>query len=101
MAGPEILLLDEPLRALDAMTKMRMQRELERVWQEQKVTMIMVTHDIEEAVYLADKIVVMWGGGESIREVIPVALPRPRDQSSREFTAVREALLREFKLSSR
>lgn len=99
--NPEILLLDEPLGALDAMTKMRMQRELERIWQEQRVTMIMVTHDIEEAVYLADRIVVMSGGGESIREVIPVALPRPRDRSCPEFSKVREALLREFNLNSR
>jgi ABC-type nitrate/sulfonate/bicarbonate transport system ATPase subunit len=99
--NPEILLLDEPLGALDAMTKMRMQRELERIWQEQRVTMIMVTHDIEEAVYLADRIVVMSGGGESIREVILVALPRPRDRSCNEFSKVREALLREFNLSSR
>jgi len=99
--NPDILLLDEPLGALDAMTKMRMQRELERIWQEQKVTMIMVTHDIDEAVYLADKIVVMCGGGETIRDVIPVALPRPRDRSSREFGEIREALLREFKLSWR
>jgi ABC-type nitrate/sulfonate/bicarbonate transport system ATPase subunit len=99
--NPEILLLDEPLGALDAMTKMRMQRELERIWQEQRVTMIMVTHDIEEAVYLADRIVVMSGGGESIRQVIQVALPRPRDRSCQEFSEVREALLREFKLSSR
>jgi NitT/TauT family transport system ATP-binding protein len=99
-SSPEILLLDEPLGALDAMTKMRMQRELERIWQEQRVTMIMVTHDIEEAVYLADKIVVMSKEGESIREVIPVSLPRPRDRSSGQFSAVREALLREFHLSA-
>lgn len=98
--NPEILLLDEPLGALDAMTKIRMQGELERIWQEQKITMIMVTHDIEEAVYLADKIVVMSGGGDSIRQVIPVALPRPRDRSCQEFSEVRQALLREFKLSS-
>jgi sulfonate transport system ATP-binding protein len=98
--NPEILLLDEPLGALDAMTRMRMQRELERIWQDQKVTMIMVTHDIEEAVYLADKVVVMPSGGYSgIRDVMPVALPRPRDRSCREFVEVREELLRTFHLS--
>jgi sulfonate transport system ATP-binding protein len=97
---PEILLLDEPLGALDAMTRMRMQRELERIWQERGVTMIMVTHDIGEAVYLADKIVVLSTDHDRIGEVIPVALPRPRDRSCNEFSQVREALLTEFHLSS-
>ena len=78
-----------------------MQRELERIWQGNGVTVIMVTHDIEEAVYLADKVVVMSSGHDSIREVIPVALPRPRDRSRGEFIEIREALLREFNLSSR
>lgn len=100
VTNPEVLLLDEPLGALDAMTRMRMQCELERIWSEQNVTMIMVTHDIEEAVYLADKIVVMSGGGANIGEVIEVALPRPRDRSCNEFTTIREALLRKFRLSS-
>jgi sulfonate transport system ATP-binding protein len=99
VTDPKILLLDEPLGALDAMTKLRMQRELERLWQERKLTMIMVTHDIEEAVYLADKVVVMSNGREDVREVIPVPLPRPRDRSGKEFVAVREALLKEFDLS--
>jgi sulfonate transport system ATP-binding protein len=98
--SPQVMLLDEPLGALDAMTKMRMQRELERLWQEQRVTMIMVTHDTEEAVYLADKVVVMSSGEGGISEVIPVALPRPRDRSSSEFAEVREALLRVFNLSA-
>jgi sulfonate transport system ATP-binding protein len=98
--NPQILLLDEPLGALDAMTRLRMQRELERIWQEHRVTMIMVTHDIEEAVYLADEIVVLSGGRDSIRCVIPVALPRPRDRSCGEFGAVREKLLREFHLGA-
>jgi sulfonate transport system ATP-binding protein len=92
--NPEILLLDEPLGALDAMTRLRMQCELERIWQEQSVTMIMVTHDIEEAVYLADKIIVMSRERDGVREIIPVALPRPRDRSCREFVEVRETLLR-------
>jgi ABC-type nitrate/sulfonate/bicarbonate transport system ATPase subunit len=98
--NPEILLLDEPLGSLDAMTKIRMQRELERIWQEQDVTMIMVTHDIEEAVYLADKIVIMSKEGVGIREIIPISLPRPRDRSAKRFSEVREALLREFHLNA-
>jgi sulfonate transport system ATP-binding protein len=97
---PQILLLDEPLGALDAMTRMRMQRELESLWQEHRITMIMVTHDIEEAVYLADKVVVMANGGAGIRRTLPVPLSRPRDRSSSEFVALREALLQEFHLGA-
>lgn len=100
VTDPEILLLDEPLGALDAMTRMRMQQELERLWQDSGATMIMVTHDIEEAVYLADKIVVMSEGHGAVRQVIPVALPRPRDRSSAAFVEVRATLLREFNLGS-
>jgi sulfonate transport system ATP-binding protein len=97
---PEILLLDEPLGALDAMTRLRMQRQLERIWEKRQVTMIMVTHDIEEAVTLADMIVVLRGGRDGIRRVIPVTLPRPRDRGCREFGEVRGELLREFHLGS-
>jgi sulfonate transport system ATP-binding protein len=100
VTDPEILLLDEPLGALDAMTRMRMQHELERLWLDSQPTMIMVTHDIEEAVYLADKIVVMSGGGGALGEVMPVSLPRPRDRSSTQFVEIRETLLRRFSLAS-
>jgi sulfonate transport system ATP-binding protein len=96
---PEILLLDEPLGALDAMTKLRMQRELERLWQERDLTMIMVTHDIDEAVYLADKVVVMPKRYDGVGEVVPISLPRPRDRSRRDFVESREALLKEFNLN--
>jgi len=100
VTDPEILLLDEPLGALDAMTRMRMQHELERLWENSRTTMIMVTHDIEEAVYLADKIVVMGVGRDGFGEVVPVSLPRPRDRSGHDFVEIRESLLRRFKLSS-
>src|SRR5579885_2628667 len=100
VTDPEILLLDEPLGALDAMTRLRMQRELERLWQTNRLTMIMVTHDIEEAVYLADKIVVMSSEGTGARDILPVRLPRPRDRSAKEFVEIRQTLLEQFDLSA-
>ena len=86
--------------ALEAMTRLRMQQELERLWQDSGTTMIMVTHDIEEAVYLADKIVVMGHRREGFSEVIPLALRRPRDRSDPEFVEIREILLKRFHLSA-
>jgi len=95
--NPEILLLDEPLGALDAMKKMAMQRELERIWLEEQVTVVMVTHDIEEAIYLADKVVVMSPATASTPfKIVPVDLPRPRNRSAPGFIHLRESLLQEF-----
>jgi ABC-type nitrate/sulfonate/bicarbonate transport system ATPase subunit len=95
---PEILLLDEPLGALDAMTRIAMQEELSRIWREEGVTMVMVTHDLEEAVYLADRVLVLpkqKGGGSRL---IAIDLPRPRERSESRFVRFREELLREFGL---
>ncbi len=95
---PEILLLDEPLGALDAMTKLTMQEELTRIWREEKVTMVIVTHDLEEAIYLADRVLVLpKDKGGRIRE-IEVNLPRPRNRSEGGFVKLREELLGEFGL---
>ena len=95
---PEILLLDEPLGALDAMTKLTMQEELSRIWREEQVTMILVTHDLEEAIFLADRVLVLSKGGVD-PTLIDISLPRPRDRNSPGFVAARKALMAKFGLS--
>ncbi|WP_189510102.1 MULTISPECIES: ABC transporter ATP-binding protein [unclassified Mesorhizobium] len=95
---PEILLLDEPLGALDAMTKISMQEELARIWNEQNVTMVVVTHDLEEAIYLADRVLILPREKGGAARLIDVDLPRPRERSESRFVRYREALLREFGL---
>lgn len=96
---PELLLLDEPLGALDALTRMYMQQELEKIWQrEEGVTMIMITHDVEEAVYLSDKVVIMSSRPGTIKRIIPVDLPRPRDRAAYDFMKLKDEILEEFHL---
>ncbi|WAX97561.1 ABC transporter ATP-binding protein [Aminobacter sp. NyZ550] len=92
---PEILLLDEPLGALDAIT---MQEELARFWSEKNVTMVMITHDLEEAVYLADRVLVLPKEKGAAARLIDIELPRPRDRSEPRFVRYREELLCEFGL---
>jgi NitT/TauT family transport system ATP-binding protein/sulfonate transport system ATP-binding protein len=95
---PEILLLDEPLGALDAMTKIGMQQELARIWREEDVTTVLVTHDLEEAIYLADRILILPREKGAAPRLIDVDLPRPRDRSSAAFVRQREELLQVFGL---
>lgn len=97
---PEILLMDEPLGALDAMTRMSMQDEIERLWQEKKKTIIFVTHDIEEAVFLADRIVVMTPCPGKIKSIIEVPLSRKRDRTGIDFLKIRDRVFSEFELKS-
>ncbi|GHS95531.1 ABC transporter ATP-binding protein [Planctomycetales bacterium] len=91
---PRVLLLDEPLGALDAFTRMNMQDEIIRIWQERKTTMIMVTHDVDEAVYLADRVVVMCPRPARIEEIISVKRERPRARSHPDFLQLRGKLLK-------
>lgn len=94
--NPRVLLLDEPFGALDAITKINMQNEVLRIWQAEKKTMILVTHDIDEAIYLGDRVVVMSSRPGKVRKVIGVKMPRPRDRNSSEFSRVRREIYREF-----
>jgi sulfonate transport system ATP-binding protein len=90
---PKILLLDEPLGALDAFTRMRMQDEVLRLWQARRTTMLLVTHDIDEAIYMSDRIVIMTQRPGRIERMIPVNLERPRNRSSAEFLELRSEIL--------
>ncbi|MBO6089550.1 MAG: ABC transporter ATP-binding protein [Lachnospiraceae bacterium] len=94
---PEILLLDEPLGALDALTRFNMQGELEKIWLYNKTTMIMVTHDIEEAVYLSDRIVVLDSRPCKVSRIFKINLPHPRDRKSKEFEEYRTNVVAAFR----
>lgn len=96
---PEILLLDEPFGALDAMTKLTMQVELARIWAEEKVTMVLVTHDLEEAIFLANRVLILPKDKGGVPQLLQIDLPRPRDRNEADFVATRRKLLAEFGLS--
>ncbi|HET9903152.1 MAG TPA: ABC transporter ATP-binding protein [Xanthobacteraceae bacterium] len=91
--NPAVLLMDEPFAALDALTRDEMQRLLADVWRETKKTIIYVTHNVAEAVYLADRVIVMTPHPGTVKTEIPIPLPRPRDPLSHEFLDFQKLLL--------
>lgn len=94
--NPKVLLLDEPFGALDALTKINLQQEILKIWQKENTTMIMVTHDIDEAIYLADRIVIMSSNPGMIKEIVNVDIGRPRDRGSIDFAKIKKKIYSYF-----
>ena len=93
---PKLLLLDEPLGALDALTRVRLQNELQRIWLTHRSTMLMVTHDVEEALYLSDRVIVMAPNPGRIRRIVEVDLPHPRDRAAPLLHRLKDEILAEL-----
>lgn len=98
---PAVLLLDEPFAALDALTKMKMQDELLRICAAQRVTAIMITHDVEEALYLGDQVIVLSGHPGRVKTIMALDLPRPRRRASPDFVTLRQSIYDSFFESER
>ncbi len=97
---PDALLLDEPMGALDAFTRADLQDKLLELWEKNGTTMILVTHDVDEAVYLSDRIVIMTPRPGQISEILNVDLPRPRNRGSEGFMTLRGKILQKLHLAS-
>ena len=90
--NPEILLLDEPFGALDAQTRTQLQQDLLQIWESEKKTCLFITHDIEEAIILGERVVIMSARPGRIKEIVNIDIPYPRDQKTKmssRFTEVK------------
>jgi NitT/TauT family transport system ATP-binding protein len=94
---PKALLMDEPFGALDAQTRNIMQSELLRIWDEERSTVVFVTHSVDEAIYLADRIVIMSARPGRIKDVISIDISRPRIRTSTEVNGIRDRILADLK----
>ena len=97
---PEILLLDEPMGALDSFTRADIQDKLLELQAKKHTTMILVTHDVDEAIYLSDRIIIMTPRPGKVSEVLDIRLPHPRHRGGTEFLAIRKNILEKFHLAS-
>ena len=97
--NPDILFLDEPFGALDSITRVMMRSELLRIWQAEKRTVVFVTHDIDEAVQLADRVVVLSSRPARIQEILAIDIPHPRNISSARYLQLRDELLKQIGLA--
>jgi sulfonate transport system ATP-binding protein len=94
LRNPKVLLLDEPFGALDAFTRNHLQEALLEIWEENRTTMILVTHDIDEAIFLSSKVVVMDAKPGRIKGIVPIDLPYPRTRISKAFQEYRTVILK-------
>ncbi len=99
--NPDVMFLDEPFGALDSITRMIMRGELLRIWQAERKTILFVTHDIDEAVQLADRVVVMSARPGRIQQVVSIDVAHPRDISSRRYLELRDGILNQIGLAHR
>ena len=90
---PKVVLMDEPFAALDVQTRAILQHELLKIWEKEKKTVVFVTHSVEEAVYLSDRVIVMTARPGRIKDIIPIDLPRPRKRDSLEFIEYRKRIV--------
>lgn len=97
--NPDMLFLDEPFGALDSITRLIMRGELLRIWEAEKKTIVFVTHDIEEAVQLADRVVVMSARPAKIQRIVEIDIPHPRDISSKRYLELRDSVFEEIGLA--
>jgi ABC-type nitrate/sulfonate/bicarbonate transport system ATPase subunit len=97
--NPDMLLLDEPFGALDSITRLIMRGELLRIWREERNTVIFVTHDIDEAVQLADRVAVMSDRPAHIQQIVDIDIPHPRDISSPRYLELRNGILEQLGLA--
>ena len=98
--NPAVLLLDEPMGALDSFTRADIQDKLLELWRKNRTTMILVTHDVDEAIYLSDRIVIMTPRPGKIKEITEVKLPHPRHRGGPEFLSIRRNILEKLHLAS-
>jgi len=97
--NPDMLFLDEPFGALDSITRLTMRRELLRIWEAERKTVVFVTHDIDEAAQLADRVVVMTARPARIRRIVEIDIPHPRDISSPRYLKLRDSIFEEIGLA--